>query len=505
MPSAIVIGSGFGGSITAHRLIRAGWQVTLLEMGEDWRDPAKLQQSQDARYVLRLFRSYPHDYARQFAAGTAKVAVMQGMGLGGGSLVYSGIHIRAPVQAFAGWPAGWTRAHLDPYYARVEDMLRVAPLADAAAFGRTRALARGAAAAGLPAPIANPLAMQGCTRCGWCIPICVWGKKQTMVHTYLADPVVATAIAEGRLVIRTNARARLIARHGGKYRVVYWRTDGVRRDYHRVNSSAQHFLDADKVFVSCGAIESPALLQRSLRETLPAGYTRLAELGAAADTLGTGVDGVGDFVQGGFVPDRIDGYKGSVMMMHIDMGDYVLEDIHAVPVGPTVSLESTFPGMPHPWGLDYRKKMADYGAHMLAVAIIGKQGKGTAGNIRVHDDGGLATISKEAYQPPDGSMEVTRSIITKLGGQIARTPWERWGAAATVHPVGGCRMGDDPDAPVLAADLSLRNNPGVHVIDGSVLPGSPQRNPSHTIAAIAERALDVIVGGVAASDWPTRT
>ncbi|HTM19607.1 MAG TPA: hypothetical protein VL172_03840, partial [Kofleriaceae bacterium] len=162
--------------------------------------------------------------------------------------------------------------------------------------------------------------------------------------------------------------------------------------------------------------------------------------------------------------------------------------IHAIPVGPTVSLEAAFPGLQvegHDltWGRDYRTRLADYGSHMMAIAIIGAQGKGTAGNIRVDDRGGLAEVSKEAYQPAPGAIEAARAIITGLGGKLARTPWERWGAAATVHPVGGCRMGDDPEAPVLAGDLSLRN-------------------PSHTIAAVAERAMDVIVGGMSSGDWP---
>jgi choline dehydrogenase-like flavoprotein len=41
------------------------------------------------------------------------------------------------------------------------------------------------------------------------------------------------------------------------------------------------------------------------------------------------------------------------------------------------------------------------------------------------------------------------------------------------------------------------------VIDGSVLPGNPMRNPSHTIAAVAERALDVILGVHRPDDWPS--
>src|SRR5687768_1862632 len=109
MASVAIIGSGFGGSIAAKRLTEAGHTVTILELGEDWRSPAKLKQSQDTKFILRLFRDYPAAYMQT----RPNVVVTQGMGLGGGSLVYSGIHLRAPSSAFTGWPGGFTRARLD--------------------------------------------------------------------------------------------------------------------------------------------------------------------------------------------------------------------------------------------------------------------------------------------------------------------------------------------------------------------------------------------------------
>ncbi len=124
----------------------------MLELGEDWRDLGKAQQSQDPRYLFRLLRNYPHEPLRT----KPKLIVTQGMGYGGGSLVYSGIHLRAPAQAFEGWPVGWTRARLDPYYARVEARLGVAEMPDALEFGRPKAFAEGARARGPAAGAAEP-------------------------------------------------------------------------------------------------------------------------------------------------------------------------------------------------------------------------------------------------------------------------------------------------------------------------------------------------------------
>jgi cholesterol oxidase len=488
----IVIGSGFGGAIAAARFAEAGHRVTVLELGEDWRDLRKAQQSQDPRYLFRLLRNYPHEPRR-----TPGLLVTQGMGYGGGSLVYSGIHMRAPRQAFDGWPAGWTRARLDPYYARVEARLAVAAMTDAFEFGRPKAFAEGARKAGLPPAQPNPLAMAGCTRCGWCVPLCGLGKKITMQHTYLLD-----AERTGRLTVLVQRKAAYVTRAGRRYRVWYWRTDGVAKEYHRVGGEEvplEH-RDADVVVIAGGAIESPVLLQRSLAIPPPKGSERLHAF--SARRLGKELDGTGDFVQGGFVPQRVDGFKGSVMMSHVDLGDYVLEDIHGVPVGAAVTLGARLPSLGKSWGRAYKESFHDYGRHMLAIGIVGKQGAGTARTMSVHDDGGNAAISDRAYAPAPGSLEAARSIITALGGQVALTPWELSGAAFTVHPTGGCAMGDGPDDVVRASDLQVRENPGLYVIDGSVLPGNPLRNPSNTIAAVAERALDVILGVHRPEAWP---
>ncbi len=489
MADVIVIGSGFGGSIAAKRFTEAGHNVTILELGEDWRSPGKIEQKQDTKFILRLFRDYPVNYLQS----KPKVVITQGMGLGGGSLVYSGIHLRAPTTAFTGWPVGYTRAHLDPYYTRVEQRLGIAPLPNAASFRRTITFAEAASLRGLPAPVANPLAMTGCTACGWCVPICKWGKKNNMAYTYLAD-----AQATGRLTIKTNCKAKNVQKVGAKYYVYYWTTGHKVDNYHTVNTgTVQGPLVADWVVIACGAVESPALLQRSFG-------------GLAAFTttnVGNGIDGTGDFVQGGMVNRDVQSYKGAIMMNNIDRGDYVLEDIHAIPVGPAVKLECTFPdvtiyGTEKTWGLAYKQKFKDYGKKMFGIGIMGKQAGGTVGNISAWDNAGNAEISNTPYEPPTNSLEDARAMITALGGTPVKTLWERSGVAATVHPVGGCRMGDSTSFAVQPDTLQVRNNPGLYVIDGSVLPGSPFRNPSHTIAAVAERAMDVILGVYAPGVWP---
>src|SRR6185436_19863254 len=98
---------------------------------------------------------------------------------------------------------------------------------------------------------------------------------------------------------------------------------------------------------------------------------------------------------------QVDGYKGAIMMNYIDRGDYVLEDIDTIPVGPAVKAEASFQGQTKAWGLAYKQEFKDFGKRMIAVGIMGKQGSGTQGNVTVSDSNGNAVISTTPYQPPD--------------------------------------------------------------------------------------------------------
>ncbi len=489
MSSYIVIGSGFGGAISAKRLTEAGHDVTILEMGEDWSDPAKLEQNQDTKYLLRMIRDYPADYFLDMK--NTDMVMTQGMGVGGGSLVYAGVHLRAPDSVFNTWPTGYSRASLDPFYDRVEARLGVTKPTDAFDYKKTQVMAQGALAAGLPAPEAAPLAVASdCTRCGWCVPICKFGKKNTMAHTYIAD-----AQATGRLTIITHAKVDYVAKKNGNYAAVFWKTDGVDDNYHLVNSGAQYVVEADGLVISAGAIESPCILERSLEKSLPSGYSRINNFNTAK--LGKEIDGTGDIAGGGFVPQTVETFKGQIIMSAIDMGDYVIEDLHGIPAGASVKYEAAMhlDGEWRTWGLAYKQKWKDYGQHMLGMAAIGKSPSGAV--TSVNSVNGNAKLSGGSFLPPVGSTEAMESIITSLGGDVAKTPWDRFGMSFSAHPVGGCAMEHVVDS----WNMQVMNNPDLYVIDGSVLPGSPFRNPSNTIAAIAEKAMDVILEVPGAPAW----
>src|SRR5437660_5573110 len=127
---AVVIGSGFGGSINALRLAQAGKSVLVLERGKRYR-PADFPR--DLTQTNQIFWRYPNKrnaqglYDVRFLSGLATVVAS---GVGGGSLIYANIHIRPDPIVFEDerWPSSINRQALDPYFDKVAAMLNVSPL-----------------------------------------------------------------------------------------------------------------------------------------------------------------------------------------------------------------------------------------------------------------------------------------------------------------------------------------------------------------------------------------
>ncbi|MGH2855121.1 MAG: GMC family oxidoreductase N-terminal domain-containing protein, partial [Solirubrobacteraceae bacterium] len=228
---AVVVGSGFGGGVTACRLAQAGWRVCVLERGrrfaaedfisEPFQAPRLLWHpclNPGGIFDLRLFKD---------------VAVLSASGVGGGSLVYANVQLRAPTEVFdAGWPAGIDRPTLDPYYERVESVLEPRATPPAPPLAKVRAFEGMAAAAGeptTPLPIAvhfgedrlNPFGgvpQRGCTNLARCNIGCPRHAKNTIDLTYLARAELEGAhVRAHREVTRLDPPAA----PGGRWRVRY--------------------------------------------------------------------------------------------------------------------------------------------------------------------------------------------------------------------------------------------------------------------------------------------
>jgi cholesterol oxidase len=314
---AVVVGSGFGGSVTAYRLAEAGLRVCLLERGKPYppgsfpRSPAGIKTNfWDPSEGL-------HGLFNIWSFGGFDVIVSSG--LGGGSLVYSNVEIRKDDKWFVKedlqhggyeyWPV--TRADLDPHYDRVERMLQVQryPFEHAPYSTTPRTVALKTAAEqlhlewhlpNLAVTFGNPgeLPIPGepikgsqnnlhgrtrdtCRLCGECNVGCNFGSKNSLDYTYLSEAQ--------RLGVDIRARCEVRSfepRPSGGYIIRYVVHDpsreGRKTATHELALTA---LSADHLILSAGTLGTPFLLLKN-----HAAFSHLSP------QLGTRFSGNGDFL-----------------------------------------------------------------------------------------------------------------------------------------------------------------------------------------------------------------
>ncbi|MGI8434545.1 MAG: GMC family oxidoreductase N-terminal domain-containing protein [Nocardioidaceae bacterium] len=240
---ALVVGSGPGGAVTARALAEAGLETLVVEDG-DWVDVGEVEP-----YSVDQMRRQYRNRGLTVALGRPSIAYTEGCGAGGGSEVNSGLYHRPSSELLADWSRAYSIESLDedvlaPHQALVEQELSVAPWPQDQLPGPSRALQRGA----------ESLGWSGFDVPRWaryrCVDGVVRAEKQTMTRTYL--PAAAAAGAQ----LWTQARASRLVRSGTRVSGV----DVVRRSGRAVHTER---VVADHVFVCAGAIQTPALLQRS--------------------------------------------------------------------------------------------------------------------------------------------------------------------------------------------------------------------------------------------------
>jgi cholesterol oxidase len=503
----VVIGSGFGGAITACRLAEAGRSVCVLERGRRW-EPADFPRSprqvaSDAFWDTESGRFGLLDH-RAFGG----MQVLCASGVGGGSLVYFNVHARPPASVFddARWPADISLETLDPYYRRVERMLQARPLVPPAGralpprteifqeaclrTGREAELLRIAVHTGAPDGAQLP-----CDYSGNCAIGCAAGAKNTLDRTYL--PLAERHGAE----IRASSQADTIEPRRDCYRVSYRDSAG----------GDTLWVEAGTVIVAAGTLGSTELLLRCRDVT-----RSLPRLGRA---LGSGFSGNGDVLLASALTDRdVDPGRGPSITAGVDVAtarqEAYVEDLGfpdplvwfvegmLANATPTLNLlrwgklflQGTLriDGATERIGHERARLLGEGRTRgylpflgMCEDAADGRLVLDRSGHLDLHWD---PRASRRNFAELEDAM---RRLSEALGGSYVPSPL---GPPLTAHPLGGCPMGA-PGEGVVDAFGEVHGHPGLFVVDGSIVPTALARNPSATIGALAERAAFHMIHG----------
>lgn len=484
---AVVVGSGFGGAVTAARLAEAGLRVLVLERGPWWGPAHESSPDKVARPFPRGLTGLPAFVRSVTRTGPRGERVLVsrpgglfdvhrwpgvtnvvGSGVGGGSLVYAGFTARPAAGFFDDFfPDEITDAEMTPYFERVAQMQQPAPLPYPVP--SRPVFAAGLARAGLGEPEAPILAnrfgeagpnaagvrQNACRDCGACVIGCDDEAKTTLDLTYLA------------LAERHGAQIRELCEvtgiGGGDHRYeVSWRD-------HR--SGTDHVITTERLILAAGTVGTLRLLfaardrHRTLRSLPPA--------------LGARFSGNGDYLT------MLRGAPAAAHDGHHAMFRNVYRGADGGFLGEAAPPIDQLP-LPGP----LRRELSE-------TVFLFSTGREPAVHLDSVDGRPFARPYKnrsgDYYGRIDGEVE---TIAQAYRPKSARRNWPMGpdrNHLVTVHPVGGAAIGSSPAVGVVDHTGQVFGHPGLYVADGALYPAAPGVPPSMGIAALAERQAALMV------------
>ncbi|RMF91409.1 MAG: GMC family oxidoreductase, partial [Nitrospinota bacterium] len=488
---------------------------------------------QDGKFGLLELRDYPE----------SDVISVSASGLGGGSLIYANVLMPMPAEFFQGWPGGITREVLDPYYARVLEMLEASPYPHASdpyyadtpkttLFQKAAATIRPAPDALEPPTFCYPhlaVRFQGdfpgqqtrnrqgvwqsrCIKCGECDIGCNIHAKNTLDLTYLARARRQELLGPQGIAaeIRTEALVHEIRPLAeGGYAVVY----GNPRQ-----AGDRQTVRAQKVVLAAGSVGSTGLLLRMQRQRILTNLSPMlgkrwcANGDLEGTVLGTREEVIptkGPVITGAIVyrfPDYPDGFPHGLVIQDAGIPAFLAWFVAAKLPSPAESWRALKLGWRFlksflyrllPLGAQKRELNIgnrfsemidndDYIRHTFLLLGMGRDR--STGRIELREDGEPVIRwnleqSRLHYERVRQEME---KLARALGGTFLDNPLTYLRKIIAVHPLGGCVMADSPEQGVVNPQGEVFGHPGLYVVDGSIIPTSIGPNPSLTIAALAE-------------------
>jgi choline dehydrogenase-like flavoprotein len=500
MVDACIVGCGAAGGVLAKELAEGGLDVVVLEAG-DWLD----SREDFVNDELSMLGPLDWDDLR-IVDGDDPIAtgrVNTGRAVGGTTVHYTAVAVRLHPDDFrtatvdgvgVDWPFGYEE--LAPYYSEVERELPVSgPRTSAYPSGapyphgelpwsaKDGVIGAGMAELGLnvemtPHAIAttNVVGRSACMYYGFCVNGCKSDAKGGTNVSYVPKAVFAGA------EIRSNCFALRIETEGGRASGVTYLEQGEER-----------FQPAERVFVSCYAIETPRLLLNS------------GNLANSSDQVGRNLMvHTGEIVHGRFDQPLDSFVTPPVGVMSMDpypsdgdrgfMRGFWLNTYARFPISFADNLVGSNPDL---WGRELVDVLDEY-ANWGLLATLGEVLPNPGNRVTLadeHDDNGIP-VARVTFSYGEND----RAII-EAERELAEQVMQAAGAARTLvssgthHLLGTCRMGTDPDTSVVGPDCKSHDVPNLWICDGSVFPTGGAVNPSLTIEAIATRTARLVLEG----------
>ncbi|WP_182376841.1 GMC family oxidoreductase [Nocardioides sp. WS12] len=501
----IVVGSGFGGSVTALRLTEKGYRVGVLEAGRRWNAEDLPKTNWNLRksiWAPRLGLTGP-----QRISLLGKCLVFSGSGVGGGSLIY-GNTLYEPLPAFyddKAWAhiTDW-QVELAPYYDQAKRMLgvvenpRTGPKDDlllqvardrgvADTFHKTQVgvfFNEGHEGAEVEDPYfggAGPR-RSGCIHCSECFTGCKHNAKNTTDKNYLY------LAEQNGAEVHPLTTVTSVRKDGDGYVVETERSNGKLRKGRRT-------FTAQQVVFAAAALGTQKLLHQ-LRDdgTLPELSPRLGELTRSNSEAIIGVQSQSrhDFAQGVAITSSIHPEEQT----HVEVCTYgkgqnslFAQTVPMVDGGAFRFLRFLLTVVLHPVvmlrSMDLRR------ASERSVILLVMQSLDNS--LTSFLKGGRLTTKQGSGEPnPDWiplAHEIAREYAAKADADPGNIAADIFNIPATAHYIGGCTIGDSSTTGVIDPYQRVYGYPGLHIADGSAITANLGVNPSLTITAQAERAM----------------
>ncbi|CAB4895813.1 MAG: FAD-dependent oxidoreductase [Actinobacteria bacterium] len=519
----LVVGSGFGGSVTALRLTEKGYRVGVFEAGRRWADADLPETSWD----LKKFLWAPQLGCKgiQRIHVLPDILVLAGAGVGGGSLNYANTLYEPKSDSFyrdRQWAhiTDW-RSELAPFYDQAKRMLGVVTnptmtpsdevirkvaeqmgVGDTFGmtpvgvfFGRDREKEPGVEVDDPYFGGAGPR-RRGCIECGECMTGCRHGAKNTLVKNYLHLAEAAGAQVHPE---RTVTTVRPLG--GGGYAV-----DTVRTGTWPAGSTTRTYT-ADQIVFAAGTWGTQQLLHRlKANGVLPGLSDRLGVLTRTnSEALGGATTkwrnrNKVDFTRGvaitsSFHPDEL---------THVEPVRYG-KGSNAMGLLTTIATKG---GGRWPRPLVWLLEAAKHPAQALSLygglnrwserTIIGLVMQTQDNSLTLFTKrsrlGRVKVTSKQGHGLPNptwipAAYEANQRIAEHIDGFPGSSVGEIFDIPMTAHFLGGCAIGDSEQTGVVDPYHRVYGHDGLHVVDGSAISANLGVNPSLTITAQAERAM----------------